>query len=200
MIYFKFLLTLVISIVLTSCNVLNKKFNSVNLISVKYLNKNDIASVVDKNTQSIYYEKSLENGFIVLEVNISKDLIEYLKDGGNTFLNNAYFCNNKSDIIKLGERTIFRNGVSSHDVLSRNNFYRNNDKQYFNIVLFTIWDENILIEDSKKNNSKYYSKYNLWTNPKDICVTLVGTNTVVGFNTNEIIISKDQIKNILNKK
>ena len=193
----KLLNILILSLFISSC--FAKRFDGVKVESLEFIKRHGVKQVIGSDFKIPLIEYWNDSDFIILKTDIPKTIIEYIKKKGATFNVNAKFCNSEEFIVLLGLPEIYKNKIGSNNVEFEEEFYSHNVGDVYNLVIFTSWQKDRKLQESfrKKKSQEYYLKYDLRREPKDICITLSGTNMMSNYETNEVIITKKQIEEVL---
>jgi hypothetical protein len=196
------LIAIIIIFFIMPSSSLNKKFNSVKIDSIEYIKRQDVNQIIGEDVKIPIISEWATGDYILVRVKVKDDLIEYLKKDTFTFYQHSHFCDKKSEVVLLGLSNIYKDGLSSGDIYSRENFYKILPNDIYEFIIFTSWQKDRSLQESLRNikSQKFYLKYNLLEESNDICISIAGTNMMSSYKTNEIRITKEQIENVLNSK
>lgn len=146
---------------------------------------------ITSSTQN-YEPPSFAESMLRVEFSSIYNVIEYTGNHENAFSLDAFFCDNPSEVAFLSDSPFFFKRL---DKINENSLY------IYEAYFFVKWNQTKPLPIGKRlNGQKHYIKYDLLTNPKDICFYVSGTDFIgMGQISNYLRLRKPYIIEALNR-
>ena len=174
--------------------------------SAQYVKRSDIGSVIGGDVNLPLVKDWTMGDFVVIEIYTEQDLLELSTETGSSLFPDLHFCEQPEKEVLLGIHEIYAEGESitssrlSDRVMERNAQEIDDALHKYDVVLFLEWDkERKLPESSKKDKSQnHYLKYDLREKAEDVCLSLRGSNFVQRLKSNQVRLTKLDIRKVIN--
>lgn len=154
-----------------------------------------LISIEEIKSSTIDYEiPPVAESMLRIEFSSRGNVIDYTSNNTNALSADAYFCEQPNQVAFLADYLFFFKRLDKN---------QDNTLYIYEGYLFVKWTRTSTLSSAlrKDEEQEHYLKYDLSTNPKDVCFSIGGGYfSGMGRRSNTVKISKEKIKNALHAK
>jgi hypothetical protein len=126
-----------------------------------------------------------------IEFSSKENLYEFVNKKSYTLVFMPYFCNRPQEIVNLGWPNVYWNGLNISAFPLKYDVQQKNDEPFIYYAFLNV------VYDFTGQTS--YKRFDLRSNPEDVCFQIKGGGVGQGFKSNVVDISKNEIVKALEK-
>jgi hypothetical protein len=176
--------------------------------SAELVGRSAIGLVIGEDAEVPLVKSLPDSDFIVVHFESKEDLAVLVRDMQSSLYSEMYFCGHPEqkvfmtipDVYSGGKSVVRELKLADAGIVRKRS---QQDWQRYEAVLFISWaQEKVLPEYSfrEEKDKKYYLKYDLRRDPRDVCLFVGGGNLAQRIKSNTLTITAAEIRGVLDEK